>query len=501
MFHDLAMELKSNLKLQNIGMVVSHRRAFEEFKNSTPNNQLKNFSVLKEWEITNSHHKVQVDSNIIAEYEKTLQVPSFGHALIVDRRINHGKKCTYYQDYPPRFSSHEQFQILQHSLIEVERLFDEVKPDFIVSFICVTLVEYLCNLFAKSRGIKVLNIRPTRIGNYMAFGNDITEPSNMIRDKFLSLNRVNPETNYYQEAYKIFNESTTRNYTYEGISTIKPTNRKTKIFKYLINSVKLYKILNLIINDIKITYGSLKDNHDPGILKPLYYEMFYKPLLKVQLNKKLNRKYIQISELENQKYVFFPLHTEPEKALLVDAPFFTNQIEVIKNIAQSLPTGTRLIIKDHPKSYAKRPSSYYTKILNIPNVTLVDPLAPTFELVKHSQLVLTIAGSVGWEALLHKKPVIILGNTPYEFLPESMVTKTGDIASLPHIIKKSITNYKFDEEAIIKYLIATISESIPLNYYSVLLSRSNVNSRWSLDADWNSEISKLAKYTELSLAK
>ena len=99
------------------GSSIDLSRAFEEFKNSTPNNQLKNFSVLKEWEITNSHHKVQVDSNIIAEYEKTLQVPSFGHALIVDRRINHGKKCTYYQDYPPRFSSHEQFQILQHQIL------------------------------------------------------------------------------------------------------------------------------------------------------------------------------------------------------------------------------------------------------------------------------------------------------------------------------------------------------------------------------------------------
>lgn len=501
MFHDLALDLQRKMKVSDIGMVVSHRRSVKAFEKQHPDHRLNQFNVLSEWNITNSHKHVIVDHELLAKYEQDLDIKGFSQALMVDRRISNGKKCTYFQDYKSRFSEHEQLQILQQSLIEVERLFDQVKPDFIVSFICVTLVEYLCNLFAKSRGVKILNIRPTRIGNYMAFGSDITEPSNFIRDTYLSIPHAEPETPFYEEATKIFNESRTSNYAYEGTSLSTTFSIPAKVCLYALKAFKTYKVLNMAIVDLRIKYGDLRDNHDPGIIKPLYYEIILKPLLKLQIRKALNKKYLKLTDLTDYNYIFFPLHTEPEKALLVDAPFFTNQIEVIRNISLSLPTNTILIVKDHPKSFGKRPISYYNKILDIPNVRLIDPLLPTAQLVKQSQLVITIAGSVGWEGILHERPVIILGNTPYEFLPNQMVTKISNITDLPNVIIDAINNYVFDEESVIRYLIASLTEAVPLNYYSILLSRTNVNSRWALNADWDSEINKLSKYTELSLMK
>ena len=501
MFHDLALDLQREMEISEIGMVVSHRRSVKTFKKKHPGNLLKQFNVLSEWDITNSHKDVIVDHKLLEKYEQDLNVQGFRQALMVDRRINNGKKCTYFQDYKSRFSEHEQLQILQQSLIEVERLFDQVKPDFIVSFICVTLVEYLCNLFAKSRGIKILNIRPTRIGNYMTFGSDITEPSNFIRDRYLSISHPNPETPFYEEATKIFNESRTSNYTYEGTSMSAKFSIPAKVCSYTLKVFKAYKLLNMALIDLRIKYGDLRDNHDPGIIKPLYYEIILKPLLKLQIRKVLKKKYLKLTELNDHNYIFFPLHTEPEKALLVDAPFYTNQIEVIRNISLSLPANTILIVKDHPKSFGKRPISFYNKILDIPNVRLIEPLLPTAQLVKQCQLVITIAGSVGWEGILHEKPVMILGNTPYEFLPDQMVTKISNITDLPKLIASAIDNYMFDKEAVIRYLIASLTEAVPLNYYSILLSRTNVNSKWSLDADWDSEINKLSAYTQLSLDK
>lgn len=501
MFHDLALDLQRKMKVSEVGMVVSHRRSVRSFRKQYPSNRLNQFTILSEWNITNSHKKVIVNPELLSKYEQELNVTGFRHALMVDRRINNGKKCTYYQDYKARFSEHEQLQILQQSLIEVERLFDQVKPDFIVSFICVTLVEYLCNLFAKSRGIKILNIRPTRIGNYMVFGNDITEPSNLIRDTYLSISHVDIKTPLYEEATKIFNESKASNYAYEGTNISSQLNISTKLFNTVLKALKAYKIINMAIIDFRIKFGDLRDNHDPGILKPLYYEIIYKPLLKLQIRKQLRKKYLKLADLNACNYIFFPLHTEPEKALLVDAPFFTNQIEVIRNISLSLPASTVLVVKDHPKSFGKRPINYYNKILDIPNVRIVDPLLPTAQLVKQSRLVITIAGSVGWEGILHEKPVIVLGNTPYEFLPNKMVTKTSDIINLPNTINNAINNYVFDKESVIKYLIASLSEAVPLNYYSILLSRANVNTGWTLNADWESEIKKLSEYTEISLDK
>ena len=50
------------------------------------------------------------------------------------------------------------------------------------------------------------------------------------------------------------------------------------------------------------------------------------------INKNLGRNIPQ-----NKKFVYYPLHIEQERNLLLAAPFFTNQIELIRSIAKSLP--------------------------------------------------------------------------------------------------------------------------------------------------------------------
>ena len=56
--------------------------------------------------------------------------------------------------------------ILQAGLIGMERLFEQVQPNFVISFVRVTFGEYLAYLFAKTREIPFLNLRPTRIRSY-----------------------------------------------------------------------------------------------------------------------------------------------------------------------------------------------------------------------------------------------------------------------------------------------------------------------------------------------
>ena len=50
-----------------------------------------------------------------------------------------------------------------------------------------------------------------------------------------------------------------------------------------------------------------------------------------------------------KSFAFYPLHSEPEVAIQVLAhPYHKNQIELVRNIAASLPFGMPLIIKEHP---------------------------------------------------------------------------------------------------------------------------------------------------------
>ena len=41
------------------------------------------------------------------------------------------------------------------------------------------------------------------------------------------------------------------------------------------------------------------------------------------------------------------MHFDPERQLLIKAPFYTNQFEFIINLAKSLPVGYKLYLKEH----------------------------------------------------------------------------------------------------------------------------------------------------------
>ena len=60
-----------------------------------------------------------------------------------------------------------------------------------------------------------------------------------------------------------------------------------------------------------------------------------------------------------------------------------------------------------------RPRGFYEALRSIPQVRLLSPNESTHQLVMNSALVCTITGTIGWEALLLKKPVIAFGNVFY----------------------------------------------------------------------------------------
>ena len=101
-----------------------------------------------------------------------------------------------------------------------------------------------------------------------------------------------------------------------------------------------------------------------------------------------------------EPFVFFPLHQEPERSLLLSAPFYTNQYEAIKNIIKSLPIGYKLFIKEHPAMKARhwRKISQYKEIMGLPNVVMIHPSVNSKELIKKSSLVITISGTASFEA-------------------------------------------------------------------------------------------------------
>ena len=144
--------------------------------------------------------------------------------------------------------------------------------------------------------------------------------------------------------------------------------------------------------------------------------------------------------------VYFPLHVQPEFTTDIRAPFAANQLAVIEHIAKSLPPGYRLIVKEHPGMKGERLLGYYRSIQRLYNVQLVSPTCDSHDLMRASDLVITIMGSSAWEAVLYEKPVITLGRTCYQ-CPE-LIHYCPDVNHLPQLIRRLLSDYKPDREAL-----------------------------------------------------
>ncbi|AZO75662.1 hypothetical protein [Mesorhizobium sp. M1D.F.Ca.ET.043.01.1.1] len=116
-----------------------------------------------------------------------------------------------------------------------------------------------------------------------------------------------------------------------------------------------------------------------------------------------------------ERFLLYPMHFHPEASTSILAGTYLDEYEVIRNIAFSLPEGTRLYVKDHISAWAYPTLDFYRRIRSLPNVRLLGPHEPTKELIKSSVGVITLTSTVGYEALLLKKRVFLYGRVFYEF--------------------------------------------------------------------------------------
>jgi hypothetical protein len=146
---------------------------------------------------------------------------------------------------------------------------------------------------------------------------------------------------------------------------------------------------------------------------------------------KLHLYYNKVSETvdTNKKFIFFALHMQPEQTTLPFGGEFDDHLPAIEMIAESLPEGWVLYVKEHPEQFRiHRPSNgmfrskaFYDRIKSLPNTYLLSLDHNPKELISKSQSVSTITGTVGWEALKIGKPVIIFAECYYSTCESAFV--------------------------------------------------------------------------------
>lgn len=151
-------------------------------------------------------------------------------------------------------------------------------------------------------------------------------------------------------------------------------------------------------------------------------------LVKIRIHKFKILGYVEKLEREaelNQKYVFFPLHCQPEASTLPLAGVYNDQLLIIYLISSLLPEGVLLYVKEHPAYWnldqryesvnESRSKDYYDSICKLKNVRLIKHEHSSLTLIDNCYCLITATGSAGLEALFRGKPVMTFGNTFYSF--------------------------------------------------------------------------------------
>jgi hypothetical protein len=146
-------------------------------------------------------------------------------------------------------------------------------------------------------------------------------------------------------------------------------------------------------------------------------------------------------------YVFFGLHMQPESSIDVCAHFFANQPRVIELIARSLPPTHRLLVKLHKSDAPNYSPEWLAQIEVLPGVEVVSPYADTFELVSRANLVVSIQGTIGLEAALLGKPLILFGDSPVRCFPS--VSTVGRTVDIPKLIREKLAEGRPDRARIV----------------------------------------------------
>ena len=443
-------------------------------------------STLKEWEIFAEARGAEPDMDRLRRLQAQVGAPLW-QAALADRRVFFGELCKVRQDYRSRYSEAQMLAIVDVAARRIDAFLEQERPDAVLGFGTATVGDFLFEVLCRRREISYGQLKATKIRNNVALFDSGLRASRLLKNAYAAMQEVPEDLDAEVDAY--LREVRERGVKYEGAI----------LFRRDLMLAKLRQAPRRLVSAFRADLARRRDPvqrndpHIPANLPTAWYTNVVHPLRTFRLGRRLPL--LGMEELAGQgDFAFYPMHFEPEVSLQVFGRPFQNQIEVVRNLALSLPVGTRLLVKEHPRSLGFRKESYYRRLLDIPNVRLVDPFMPTIEIVRRARLIAVVSGSVGLEAAIVGKPVLVLGQTPYTLMPETMVQQAGNLNCLSEQIESLMKQFRPDEDSLRRYVAALLSISVPVNLYTNLLTKQGRYADPDLAKSASEEYRNLARF-------
>ena len=315
--------------------------------------------------------------------------------------------------YTDRFLIFRDYQYCINVTVGLFRFFEEIfknnKIDFYYSETIATLQCYIAYIVGKKYGVQYISQMTARglDSTHHYFLTDDFQGNLNFHENYMELEYSDEEI---QKADAFLKDFESRD--------IPPKN-----MVFTGNRPK-FRAKFLLLPFLRIAYHFKKELRDP--CSYMYYELYRKitnPLL-FYLKYQKAKKYYKTADF-SEKFVYFPLHYQPEASTIVCAQKYEKQLYFIDSWAKSIPADTKLYVKEHYAVLGHRDLNFYKELKKYPNVVLIDPWESSRKLMEHAQAVTTLTGTAGWEAMLLRKPVFIGGNIFFDKAPG--VIKVDDI--------------------------------------------------------------------------
>ncbi len=320
-----------------------------------------------------------------------------------------------------KFSKKEILSIFEQECRFFEKVLDEANPDFLIIKTTDFHRNYLLTEMCRSKKIKILMLTSARLANTASISSQSDRIDHELDKKIenkIKINSFIEMREYFEKRNKSKNKG------------IQSAGMNYPHYK------KIFPAINWITKIVDKKFGESYEHYGVTRLKAISHYFSYSikgRIRKKFIDKKFNRK-INF----DKKFLFFPLHVQPERNVDIDAPFYSDQIETITNIAKSLPIDYQLFVKEHPAMRFRhwRKIKEYKELMTLPNVELIHPSVSSKEMLENCKIVITINGTTGLEAALYEKPAIVFTDTIYQSLPS--VHRLKSLEELPEAINESL---------------------------------------------------------------
>ncbi len=388
------------------------------------------------------NQKNQLDENILNEFS--------------DTQILSCKFLDFYNPSSDKFSLRDERQSFYHSLFFVLNFLSKYEPDLV--FFSNTPHSFTGIIFAlvcKKRNIEVIFKREISIPGKFIFQNDLFE--NKLSKNNSNISNIFKKIIYHNEIFlQKYKEKVLESNHLEIKKMFLPkrdhflVNNLKRVKKFSILFFLYFQFRQFVVYLPRVILKSLRDFYlylfvskdktkiyledfwknpkknfsDSATLKIFRdLELFRSDFKKYKLLKIYDSKTKKLS-LE-KKFIYFPLHYQPEATTYPFGNHFIDQLNAIKLLSSYIPDDFLIYVKEHPDTFNvgreswiigdfSRDKNFYEDLEKIKKVNLVPLDMSTLDLTKKSFAISTIAGAVGLEAVLQNKPALIFGSTWYE---------------------------------------------------------------------------------------